>query len=211
MREHVGFGPRAPADDPQYANTQCRRTHTGVQQDVQLSENCGLPKNSKKHPRLQTGIDGSCSLSLLALFDIVYDVLPDLMHIDAGVFKARIMQLMKGEFFPKRPPSLGSTYKHKGELMMHSASEMALRRRKNILMTSRFHAATKVQIMFDILYSIVIDMEVLYACSLNCAFVNARVCMYAVKCTSTCHDYAHGAHYMHDDEHKYSPTVHNEE
>lgn len=203
MREHVGFGPRVPADDPEYANTQCQRTHTGVQEDVQVSENCGLPKTSKKHPRLQTGIDGPCSLSLLALFDMVYDVLPDLMHIDAGVFKARIMQLLKGEFFPKRPTSLGNTYKLRGEQVMYTDAEMVIRTRRNKTMTKRFHAATKVQMMFDMRYSIVIDMEVLYACSLNCAFVNARVCMYAVKCTSTCHDYAHRAHYMHEDEHTY--------
>ena len=143
MREHVDFGERTHAD-----NTQYMRTHAQALHDAQLSEACSLPTAHRKHPRYQTGVDGICSFSLLDLFDMVYDVLPDIMHIDAGIFKARLVQLMKGECYPKRPAMLGKTYKLNGEDILYSKAEMVLRESKNKLWAARFAAATKVPFCF---------------------------------------------------------------
>ena len=52
----------------------------GVSQEIHLME--GPEKQKKKK---STGIDGLCILFMLSLFDLVWDMLPDMMHITKGL------------------------------------------------------------------------------------------------------------------------------
>jgi len=46
------------------------------------------------------GVCGWCPLSILPLFDLVWDILPDMMHIMQGIYKRIIFQLLKGKKAP---------------------------------------------------------------------------------------------------------------
>jgi hypothetical protein len=139
MREHVDFGRQEVTD-----HRRCIRSHTEILQHMEQCDSCELPRNSAAHPSKTSGVSGFCSLSLLHMFNMTKDVMPDIMHIDAGVMKLRLMQLMKGEFIPKRPPSLGNTYKVNGKEHMHTSADMVRRERKNKDITKRFQNTTKV-------------------------------------------------------------------
>ena len=139
MREHVDLGPRELTD-----NRRCLRTHVEILQQMERCDTCELPRTSKDHPSKASGIIGYCSLSRLQLFDMKEDVLPDVMHMDAGIMKLRIMQLMKGDFNPKRPPSYGNTYMVQGTEYMYTPEQMLLRERKNKDITKKFADTTKV-------------------------------------------------------------------
>ena len=47
--------------------------------------------------RKKTGIDTFCCLSLLNLFSIVWDFMPDMMHIIKGLFQSHLIPMLKGE------------------------------------------------------------------------------------------------------------------
>jgi hypothetical protein len=46
------------------------------------------PGAAKLRKQKSTGIDGFCLLLLLSMWDIVWDMLPDMMHITKGLFNA---------------------------------------------------------------------------------------------------------------------------
>ena len=64
------------------------RTRDEVESQSRDISNMKYGSNPKKKMQKSTGIDGFCLLLLLSMFDIVWDMLPDMMHITKGLFSA---------------------------------------------------------------------------------------------------------------------------
>jgi hypothetical protein len=53
-----------------------------------------------RHPRHESGINGTCALTYLNLFDIVWDICPDMMHIIKNFFEKLTFKLFSGSRVP---------------------------------------------------------------------------------------------------------------
>ena len=53
-------------------------------------------KNERKKLISSTGIDGFCVLGRLYLFDIIWDIGPDMMHIDKNIYQLHLVPLFDG-------------------------------------------------------------------------------------------------------------------
>jgi hypothetical protein len=56
-----------------------------------------------RHPKHSTGINGWCPLGELPMFDLVWDICPDMMHIIKNLFERFFGSLLRGERIPKPP------------------------------------------------------------------------------------------------------------
>jgi hypothetical protein len=57
----------------------------------------------KDSPYKLSGVKELCPLSFLPLFNIVWDMCPDMMHVIPAIMKGHIMPLLKGLRIPVRP------------------------------------------------------------------------------------------------------------
>ena len=76
-----------------------RRVHDDV---VRAGRNfeTGLGSEDPQSLKENHGVCGWSPLSILHLFDVVWDFLPDMMHIMQGIYKRIIFQLLKGNKAP---------------------------------------------------------------------------------------------------------------
>jgi hypothetical protein len=73
------------------------RTPASVYRDAQISDASDLAWDDDDHPRKWSGVNGISALSLLPMFDIVWDVLPDWMHIIKNLILPHFIKLVKGK------------------------------------------------------------------------------------------------------------------
>ncbi len=73
------------------------RTHEGIVAAGQVTEASQLDWQDKQHPRYQTGVDGPCPLALVPLFDLVWDVCMDFMHMVKVILSGHLLPLLKGQ------------------------------------------------------------------------------------------------------------------
>ena len=73
------------------------RTHAGIVRDAEITEACDWEWKHKQHPRRATGVDGPCPLALVPLFDLVWDVCMDFMHIVKVLVAGHLLPLLKGK------------------------------------------------------------------------------------------------------------------
>ena len=95
---HLWLGqdnPLRPAGDTETAPPE--RTPASIDRDARESRDSDLPHKSQRHPRRSTGVNGVSALSLLPLFNIVWDVLPDWMHIVKNVMLGHFVKVVKGK------------------------------------------------------------------------------------------------------------------
>ena len=59
-----------------------------------------LPLPTLTSPALFIGVKECSPLSLLFLFDLIWDVLPDLMHINTGIWHRHFLDMLTGKRFP---------------------------------------------------------------------------------------------------------------
>jgi hypothetical protein len=60
-------------------------------------------KPPQRHPSHKTGVKCGCPLRFLVDFDIILDIMPDMMHIVKGIMQGHIVPLMKGNRAPTVP------------------------------------------------------------------------------------------------------------
>jgi hypothetical protein len=53
--------------------------------------------NHKRHPRYDTGVDGPCPLARVPLFDLVWDVCMDFMHMVKVILAGHLLPLFKSQ------------------------------------------------------------------------------------------------------------------
>ena len=73
---------------------------------VKASESSELAWDNDEHPRKQTGVNGWCPLSLLPLWNMIKDFLPDLMHIVKNWYERTYLPLLKGKRNPTKNRNL---------------------------------------------------------------------------------------------------------
>jgi hypothetical protein len=73
------------------------RTPDSVAQDAQESFDSDLPWDDSMHPRRASGVNCASALSLLPMFNIVWDVMPDWMHIIKNLMLGHFIKVVKGE------------------------------------------------------------------------------------------------------------------
>ena len=77
------------------------RTHSeSTRQAKEAEEYCGAECH---HPENTHGIRGWCPLGLLPFFNIIWDLCPDLMHINKNLWDRCIVALFMGKRDPKKP------------------------------------------------------------------------------------------------------------
>ena len=96
--------------DPAFNKTELRgpckpRTHAQVAKQGAEAENWEGFK--KDHPKRLVGVKRLSPLLLVPLFDIVWDITPDMMHIIEGFQKTHLLSLLKCNRRPKAPPTTG--------------------------------------------------------------------------------------------------------
>ena len=82
-----GDGELAPAE----------RTLDSISRDAQASVDSDLPWDDSTHPRAASGVNGPSALSLLPMFNIVWDVMPDWMHIIKNLMLGHFIKVIKGD------------------------------------------------------------------------------------------------------------------
>ena len=98
-----------------------RTTHKACREGRASSSYSG-PKSG--HPKHATGIIGWCVLSLLVLFDVIWDIPMDMMHIIKGFFQSHMMPLFKGDRRPAHLKEPAKTRKVRGEDVPFPEEEM---------------------------------------------------------------------------------------
>jgi hypothetical protein len=81
--------------------------------DAEASNECDMDWKDKDHPRKATGVNAVSALSLYPMFDIVWDVMPDWMHIIKNLILPHLIKVVKGDRMLKPPvynqvPAAGS-------------------------------------------------------------------------------------------------------
>ena len=84
--------------DPEHRPPPATRTHAGYIDDGTRNESWRGTKADA--PYKTTGVKHLSELAKLPLFDMVWDVLPDMMHIINGIWKSHVIALIKGERIP---------------------------------------------------------------------------------------------------------------
>jgi hypothetical protein len=74
-----------------------------VARDARVSNDSDLPWDDDDHPRKKSGVNSISALSLYPMFDIVWDVLPDWMHIIKNMVLTHFIKVVKGERKLKMP------------------------------------------------------------------------------------------------------------
>ena len=131
MRRHLRPGhPRrfdldyGPAAEPKPAT----RTHAKL---VRLGEEMERLKGEPRKKKQKTvGIYGRCYFSLLKYFDMVWDFLPDVMHIHKGLWSKWLMKLFKGEKKHTGPQKPSYTHTKNRKVVPYTLDEMEVRIRK---------------------------------------------------------------------------------
>ena len=65
----------------------------------------------KDSPAKRTGVKAWCPFVLLYLFSVVWDVLPDMMHILKGILHAHLFPLVVSKRHPNKPKPLPAEHK----------------------------------------------------------------------------------------------------
>ena len=93
FRTDADFGPLQDNPPP------TPRTHA---ETVASGKAADAWKGTKKgHPRHTTGVNSLCALSFLHLFDVIWDICPDMMHIIKNWFEKLTFKLFTGARVPQ--------------------------------------------------------------------------------------------------------------
>jgi hypothetical protein len=126
-RKHPIFGAWENAAPPQHRN---HAEHVEIATKLDGYTEANFESSAwRKRERNRNGIQTLSILCKLGLFNIIVDVLPDLMHMTKGVWHQWLIPMLKGELItrnkaPQKPPAV---HKDKGESVKYTDSEMVLR------------------------------------------------------------------------------------
>ena len=131
-----GRGADTPA--PPASRTHEETNRLGKQADTY--DKSRAPENS--HPKHDTGINRWCPLAILALFNLILDVCPDMMHIIKGIFGGHWIPLLKGERHIARP-----RFKSKKIPTNETDTARRIRKSEELVKHKKFKADCKVCLM----------------------------------------------------------------
>lgn len=108
--------------EPEHKPPPATRTHAGYIEDGTRNESWRGTK--KDAPYKTTGVKHLSELAQLPLFDMVWDVLPDMMHIINGIWKSHVIALIKGERIPAPCRPKKSLTAEENEALMRKATAL---------------------------------------------------------------------------------------
>ena len=79
------------------------RTPASVARDAKASQDSLLAWIDQNHPRRASGVNGVSALSLVPMFNIIWDVMPDWMHIMKNLILPHFLKVVKGKRRLKQP------------------------------------------------------------------------------------------------------------
>jgi hypothetical protein len=124
IRSDLSYGPHA-GPKPKM------RTH--IQTVREALEIEGMPEGpAKERKKKDAGIYGQCFFRFLALFDLIWDFLPDIMHIHKGLWNKWLLMLLKGVKTHARPAKPKSTHQVGGKSVEYSEEVMGVRMEKHL-------------------------------------------------------------------------------
>jgi hypothetical protein len=101
------------------------RTHADFVADALEQAEYEGPK--VRAPYKRTGVKELSPLRFLAFFDLVWDLLPDMMHIIMGIWKAHIFPMLRGLRTPAFPkPRMKWTQAENERLLINHQKVLAL-------------------------------------------------------------------------------------
>jgi hypothetical protein len=125
-RTHAAFGATEHAARPAF------RTHAeyiSLGDKLHAFEEEGKSKTFLENEMKRWGITGKSLLVNLAFFDMIWDIMPCMMHIDKGLWQKWIIPMAKGTLIARnkepRPPA--TTHTSEGETVKYTAAELIVR------------------------------------------------------------------------------------
>jgi hypothetical protein len=123
-----------------------------------------IDEDEKEAEIKRTGIITLCLFSLLHLFDMIKDSMPDIMHIYKNLWGAWLIKAMKGEK-ENKPPRKPNDYKTVNKVQIpYTEEQMIPREAAYMLAKSRYTETTAVCVC-------------VYICVLMCLYVCMCVCV----------------------------------
>jgi hypothetical protein len=118
------------------------RTHDVVVEDARLTKAYADAKKAKRRsPHKESGVKFVCYFALLFLFDMVWDFLPDMMHIVKAILHGHLYPLLKGERDPKYPNYLPMVH---GDGTPYTPALKTVRSKQNDVSRKNYSNAMKV-------------------------------------------------------------------
>lgn len=115
MRKHADYGKVETRSPPTL------RTHKKFVKDACANMQ---HRGYKSHaPYKTTGVKHLSPLAALHMFDLVWDILPDMMHVVPGIWKRHIFAMFTGDRKPSRPPVRDSLSKRENNLLQRQYAE----------------------------------------------------------------------------------------
>lgn len=115
LRAHGAFGLPEGLPPPEH------RSHAGFVEDALANvRHRGLKKDA---PYKSTGVKSLSPLAALPMFDLVWDVLPDMMHVVPNIWKAHVFQMFMGKRNPAQPRARKSLSKKENDELMAEHKE----------------------------------------------------------------------------------------
>ena len=126
MRTNPLYGPAEHATPPLH------RTHAEYLENVATIESAVAEGKSNTYISLEQrryGIIGRSALTYLSMFNIIWDAMPDMMHITSGIWGRWLIPMFKGDLIqrnkaPKEPSTVHMVH---GKQVPYTPSEMLTR------------------------------------------------------------------------------------
>lgn len=130
---------------PEDRSAPAPRDHAGFVRDAKANEAHAGPKHTA--PYKLSGVKELSPLAALPLFDLVWDVMPDLMHIIPGIWKRHIFSMFTDRRKPKKPrPRSAWTRRQNDDLLrgheevLANLSEWVLSKQEQAVLDNRSRA-----------------------------------------------------------------------
>ena len=144
MRTNPLFGPEEHATPPAH------RTHAEYLEyvaKIEVAVNEGKSKTYIQCEQKRYGILGRSALTYLSMFNIIWDALPDMMHITGGIWGKWLIPMFKGELIARNKPPKPPAKEHivKKKIIQYTQSEMLIRNHSYELKRRRWEEVDKVR------------------------------------------------------------------
>jgi hypothetical protein len=136
--DHVCRHDVATYGSPETRDAPALRTNTEVHAAGLTVEQKRWKSQDRKKAETRTGIYGVCFLFLLYLFDVVWDIMPDMMHIVDGILKRYLLPMFCGEKTLRKPDQPNYTYRKKNVTYEHDEAEKKRRKNKYVAAKKKY-------------------------------------------------------------------------
>jgi hypothetical protein len=121
VRSDETYGPQEEREPP------ATRTHADTcERGKDIEQMDEAPKTAAQK---DSGVYGFCVLAFLAMFNVIWDITGDMMHIIKGMWMRRLMPMLKGELVQAAPKKPNMTHTVAGEQVPYPPRERERRKR----------------------------------------------------------------------------------